>query len=83
MIVGPSTKNKEGYLKELKEKISKNRLNSKVTFTGGVSDIQNVYKLADVYNLSAKPEPFEEQQLRLLVVVLRLWVGIMVAHLRF
>jgi glycosyltransferase involved in cell wall biosynthesis len=59
LIVGPSAKNKEGYLKELKEKISKNRLNSKVTFTGGVSDIQNIYKLADiVYNLSTKPEPF-------------------------
>ena len=59
LIVGPSAKNKEGYLNELKDKISKNRLNSKVTFTGGVSDIQNIYKLADiVYNLSAKPEPF-------------------------
>ena len=59
LIVGPSAKNKEGYLKELKEKISKNRLNSKVTFTGGVSDIKNIYKLADiVYNLSTKPEPF-------------------------
>ena len=59
MIVGPVATNKKSYLRNLKNLVQKKNLEDKITFTGGVSDIENIYKLSNiVFNLSLKPEPF-------------------------
>ena len=59
LIVGPTSKSKQRYLNNLKDKISALGLSSKITFTGSRNDIVNIYKLSDVvFNLSIKPEPF-------------------------
>tara|TARA_B100001250_G_C19808544_1_gene794616 strand:- start:1553 stop:2644 length:1092 start_codon:yes stop_codon:yes gene_type:complete len=59
LIVGPASKTKLKYLKELQHKVSILNLSDKVTFTGSRSDIANIYKMSDiVFNLSIKPEPF-------------------------
>ena len=59
LIVGPVAKNKKKYLSMLKKLIHEKNLDNKITFTGGVSDIENIYKISDiVFNLSFKPEPF-------------------------
>ena len=59
LIVGPVAANKKSYLKNLKNLVQKKNLEDKITFTGGVSDIENIYKLSNiVFNLSLKPEPF-------------------------
>ncbi len=59
LIVGPVATNKKSYLRNLKNLVQKKNLEDKITFTGGVSDIENIYKLSNiVFNLSLKPEPF-------------------------
>lgn len=59
LIVGPVAVNKKSYLEYLKNIVSKKNLIDRITFTGGVSDIENIYKISDiVFNLSLKPEPF-------------------------
>ncbi len=59
LVVGPTSKSKERYLNNLKDKISALGLSNKITFTGSRNDIVNIYKLSDVvFNLSIKPEPF-------------------------
>jgi len=59
LIVGPTAKSKQKYLKELQNKASLLNLSDKLTFTGSRSDIANIYKMSDViFNLSIKPEPF-------------------------
>ena len=59
LIVGPVAANKKSYLRDLKNLVQKKDLEDKITFTGGVSDIENIYKLSNiVFNLSLKPEPF-------------------------
>lgn len=59
LIVGPVAKNKKKYLADLKELVDRKNISNKITFTGGINDIQNVYKISDiVFNLSIKPEPF-------------------------
>ena len=59
LIVGPVAKNKKKYLADLKKLIDRRNISNKITFTGGINDIQNVYKISDiVFNLSLKPEPF-------------------------
>jgi len=59
LIVGPVADKKKAYLRSLENLVYKKKLADKITFTGGVSDIENIYKLSDiVFNLSLKPEPF-------------------------
>ena len=59
LIVGPVATNKKSYLRNLKNLVQKKNLEDKITFTGGVSDIENIYKLSNiVFNLSLRPEPF-------------------------
>ena len=59
LVVGPTSKSKQRYLNNLKDKLSVLGLSTKITFTGSRNDIVNIYKLSDVvFNLSIKPEPF-------------------------
>ena len=59
LVVGPTSKSKQRYLNNLKDKISAFGLSTKITLTGSRNDIVNIYKLSDVvFNLSIKPEPF-------------------------
>ena len=59
LIVGPTSKSKQKYLKSLKQKSQLLRTDTKLTFTGSRSDIKNIYNISDiVFNLSTKPEPF-------------------------
>ena len=59
LIVGPTSKSKQKYLKSLKQKSQLLHTDTKLTFTGSRSDIKNIYNISDiVFNLSTKPEPF-------------------------
>ena len=59
LVVGPTSKSKQRYQNNLKDKISALGLTTRITFTGSRNDIVNIYKLSDVvFNLSIKPEPF-------------------------
>jgi glycosyltransferase involved in cell wall biosynthesis len=59
IVVGPVSKSKQKFFKNLQSKVQKLNLETKITFCGSRSDIVNVYKFADiVYNLSKTPEPF-------------------------
>jgi glycosyltransferase involved in cell wall biosynthesis len=59
LVVGPTSKSKQRYFNNLKDKISALGLSTQLTFTGSRNDIVNIYKLSDVvFNLSIKPEPF-------------------------
>jgi glycosyltransferase involved in cell wall biosynthesis len=58
LIVGPTSKSKKRYHRELEKKILRLNLNN-INFTGSRDDISNIYKVSDiVFNLSIKPEPF-------------------------
>ncbi len=59
LIVGPVSKSKKRYLKELKFLIAKLKCENKIIFTDSRNDISNIYKFSDlVFNLSSSPEPF-------------------------
>ena len=59
LVVGPTSKSKERYLKTLQNKIIDLNIKKNITFTGSRNDITNVYKISDVvFNLSISPEPF-------------------------
>ena len=59
-IVVTDSKTKEvKETRDLKNLVQKKNLEDKITFTGGISDIENIYNLSNiVFNLSLKPEPF-------------------------
>ena len=59
LVVGPTSRKKQAYLLELKDKVAEKGIGEFITFTGSRNDISNIYKISDVvYNLSIKPEPF-------------------------
>ena len=59
LVVGPTSKSKERYLKTLQNKIIDLNIKKNITFTGSRNDITNIYKISDVvFNLSISPEPF-------------------------
>ena len=59
LIPGPISSNKMNYFNSLKKLITKNNLESEITFCGPRKDIANIYKISTiVFNLSSKPEPF-------------------------
>lgn len=59
LIVGPVSKSKKRYLKELKLSIANLKCENKIIFTDSRNDISNIYKFSDlVFNLSSSPEPF-------------------------
>ena len=59
IVVGPVDRKKQRYWQALQTVIAVKHIADKITFCGARSDIDQLYRLADlVYNLSTHPEPF-------------------------
>jgi glycosyltransferase involved in cell wall biosynthesis len=59
LVVGSEDPKRPEYAKEIKLKVKANNLNKDITFTGGRTDIREVFSISDlVLSLSTKPEAF-------------------------